>query len=180
MSQPSRDVPKFSSFRAKTLPVQEQPSIPTTLKRQRSSESPHHSVKRHKTPRVSNSPPHDHGPSRIKLATSEPHSRNGHHQRRHSRVPSATKQPLLVRHDKDSDLFIFDGKGDRQNVAYQSLHKYSIPPYQRVGYGNILGLDLRFKIDRAESTIDKVFIIDKSAASKQVPQRLLLKRFLNA
>ena len=179
MSQPSRDVPKFSSFRAKTLPVQEQPSIPTTLKRQRSSESPHHSVKRHKTPRVSNSPPHDHGPSRIKSATSEPHSRNGHHQRRHSCVPSATKQPLLVRHDKDSDLFIFDGKGDRQNVAYQSLHKYSIPPYQRVGYGNILGLDLRFKIDRAESTIDKVFIIDKSAASKQVPQRLLLKRSKN-
>ncbi|KAH0357198.1 DUF1740-domain-containing protein, partial [Aureobasidium melanogenum] len=82
-------------------------------------------------------------------------------------------------HHGNSDLFVVDLKGDQQNVAYDRLHKYSIPPYHRVGYGSILGLHTRFKIDRAESTLDKILVTDKSANSKQVPQRLLLKRQRN-
>ncbi|THY25256.1 DUF1740-domain-containing protein [Aureobasidium pullulans] len=63
-------------------------------------------------------------------------------------------------------------------------HRSRIPVMDTINGGTLAFLLLPnnhfwFKIDRAESTIDKVFIIDKSAASKQVPQRLLLKRSKN-
>ncbi|KAI4731432.1 DUF1740-domain-containing protein [Aureobasidium sp. EXF-10728] len=172
MSAPSREVPKFSSFRAKKSAPQEQhPSLSTTRKRQPSPEHDHGPVKSHRSAeRHSASSQHN---SKIR----DFHRRVQDQHERHEGRSSATSRPSsLVHRDDNSGLFTVDRDGDQQNASYGRLHKYSIPSYHRVGFGNILGLPPRFKIDRAESTLDKVFITDKSATSKQVPQRLLLKR----
>lgn len=179
MSAPSKEVPKFSSFRAKKPASEKQPSLPhpTTLKRQPSRERDDGPVKSHRSStrqEHSSRRRRSSSESRLKSSVSLRHDRG---QREHdTNIPKIT---TLVRHDENSHLFVVDGNGDQQNVAYERLHKYSIPAYYRAGYGNILGLQLRFKIDRAESTFDKLVITDESAILKQVPQRLLLKRQRN-
>lgn len=45
-----------------------------------------------------------------------------------------------------SHLFTEDGKGDYQNLAYGSIHRYSIPRYHLVGRGRVVGLDPHFRI----------------------------------
>lgn len=50
--------------------------------------------------------------------------------------------------EEDKDLFIIDTKGDRYNVLYGTLHRYSIPEYRRFGRGSVLGLPSSYKIDR--------------------------------
>lgn len=179
MSAPSKEVPKFSSFRAKKPTPQENPSLPlpTTLKRQSSRERDDGPAKSHRSSARRENSSRRHRSSserRLKTTASLRHDRG---QREHeTETPEIT---TLVRRDQNSHLFVVDRDGDQQNVAYGRLHKYSIPDYRRAGYGNILGLHLRFKIDRAESTFDKLVITDKSAILKQIPQRLLLKRQRN-
>jgi hypothetical protein len=179
---PSKQVPKFSSFCPKKPAPQEQPSpISTSLKRQRSPERDNDSVKSHRNTEQRQPSSHRHrSPSgrRLKKSGSHHPDRDQHHHK-HAYDPDNTRTTTLVHHDQNSDLFVLDGKGDYQNVAYDRLHKYSVPAYHRAGYGNILGLRLRYKIDRADSTLDKLVLTDKSAVSKQKPQRLLLKRQRN-
>lgn len=50
--------------------------------------------------------------------------------------------------EEDTDLFTIDLKGDRHNLLYGTLHRYSVPAYHRVGRGSVLGLPRRYKIDR--------------------------------
>ncbi|KAI4740633.1 DUF1740-domain-containing protein [Aureobasidium sp. EXF-12298] len=178
MSAPSKEVPKFSSFRAKKPAPQEQTSLSsTTRKRHPSPERDNGPVKYHKSSaRQEHSSRRHRSSSEHRLKTSDSLRRDRNLLDHEANTPKTT---ALVRHDETSRLFVADGKGDQQNVAYERLHKYSIPAYHRAGYGNILGFHLRFKIDRAESTLDKVVITDKSAIHKQIPQRLLLKRQRN-
>ena len=175
MSAPSKEVPKFSSFRAKKPAPQEQPSLPhsTSLKRRLTPERENGPVKSHRSTRPEHSSRRHRSSSEHRLKISDSLRRDRgqpHHE---------TETTTQVRHDETSHLFVVDRNGDQQNAAYERLHKYSIPSYHRVGYGNILGLNSRFKIDRAESTFDKLDITDKTAILKQVPQRLLLKRQRN-
>ncbi|CAD0106464.1 unnamed protein product [Aureobasidium uvarum] len=177
MSEPSREVPKFSSFRAKKPAPQEQPSsLSTTRKRQSTFEHDHGPVKSHRSAERQESSSHRHRASSEYDSKTHDLHRRVRAPHREGRDSAASRPPSLLHHDENAGLFVVDRKGDQQNVTYERLHKYSIPSYHRVGHGNILGLPLRFKIDRAESTLDKVFIADKSATSKQVSQRLLLKR----
>ncbi|KAI5209397.1 DUF1740-domain-containing protein [Aureobasidium subglaciale] len=176
MSAPSREVPKFSSFRSKN-PVSQQkqpPSPSTSSKRHLSTESHRRSLKRQRTSeRQHLSSHHDQTSYKYPSEPSDTWPRDKHQ-------PCTTSDSLLVQHDDDDrKLFVFDGKGDPQNLVYDRLHKYSIPPYQRIGFGNILGLHTKFKIDRDESAIDKVVIADTSVTTKNNPQRLLLKRQRN-
>jgi hypothetical protein len=179
---PSKEVPKFSSFRAKKPTSQDQHSTSSTSrKRQRSVERDNGSIKSHRNTEQQGHPSHRYrSSSEHRLKSSGSHRRDrdqSHH--KDPNDPHKTRTTTLVHHDQDSDLFAIDRKGDHQNVAYDRLHKYSVPAYHRVGCGNILGLHLRCKIDRAESTLDKLVILDKSATLKQTPQRLLLKRQRN-
>jgi hypothetical protein len=178
----SKEVPKFSSFRAKKPASQDQHSTSSTSrKRQRSPERDNGSIKSHRNTEQQEHPSHRHRSSsghRLKSSGSHRRDRDqSHHKGPHD--PHNNRTTTLVHHDQDSDLFAIDRKGDHQNVAYDRLHKHSVPAYHREGCGNILGLNLRCKIDRAESTLDKLVILDKSATLKQTPQRLLLKRQRN-
>ncbi|CAD0086128.1 unnamed protein product [Aureobasidium mustum] len=181
MSAPSREVPKFSSFRAKKPTPQEQPSShPTTLKRRLRFEHDHGPVKSHRSTEGQETSSRRHHISdehRVKTSDTPHRDRNSRERYEHHR--SIINNPSQIHHDGNPDLFVVDRKGDQQNVTYDRLHKYSIPTYHRVGHGSILGLHSRLKIDRAESTLDKILITDKSAISKQNPQRLLLKRQRN-
>ncbi|KAG9679657.1 DUF1740-domain-containing protein, partial [Aureobasidium melanogenum] len=180
MSAPSREVPKFSSFRAKKPGPQEQPSShSTTLKRRLSVEHDHVPAKSHRSAEPSEPSSRHHLSHDLRVKTSDTHKRDRNPHDHHEHRRPITNTLSKTHHHGNSDLFVVDLKGDQQNVAYDRLHKYSIPPYHRVGYGSILGLHTRFKIDRAESTLDKILVTDKSANSKQVPQRLLLKRQRN-
>lgn len=181
MSAPSREVPKFSSFRAKKPAPQEQRSShSTTLKRRPSSEHDHGIVKSHRSAERQEPSSRRHHIShehRVKTSDTRHRDRNAHE--RHEHRKPIVNAPLQIHHEESSDLFVVDRKGDPQNIAYDRLHKYSIPTYHRVGHGSILGLHSRFKIDRFESALDKVVVTDKTAISKQVPPRLLLKRQRN-
>ncbi|KAG9837599.1 DUF1740-domain-containing protein, partial [Aureobasidium melanogenum] len=181
MSAPSREVPKFSTFRAKKPAPQEQPtSHSTTLKRRPSVEHDHGPAKTHRSvERPDRSSHRHHIPHEHRVKTSDTHHRDRSSYERHEHRRPVTNTSSSFHHDGNSDHFVVDLKGDQQNVAYDRLHKYSIPTYHRIGYGSILGLHARLKIDRDESTLDKVLITDKSAVSKQLPQRLLLKRQRN-
>ncbi|KAI4850759.1 DUF1740-domain-containing protein [Aureobasidium sp. EXF-8846] len=187
---PSKEVPKFSSFRAKKPASQEQHlTSSTSRKRQRSVERDNGSIKSRRDTEQQEHPSHRYRSSsghRLKSSGSHRLKSSGSHRRdreqSHLEDPHDlhdTRTTTLVHHDQDSNLFAIDRKGDHQNVAYGRLHRYSVPAYHRVGCGNILGLHLRCKIDRAESTLDKLVILDKSATFKQTPQRLLLKRQRN-
>lgn len=57
-----------------------------------------------------------------------------------------------------ADLYIVDRKGDRHNLIYGTIHRYSVPGYYRVGRGSILGLPPRYKIDRDTAEDDALFI----------------------
>lgn len=50
--------------------------------------------------------------------------------------------------DTSSDSFIFDRKGDRNNLVYGCPHKYSVPKYHRYGAGQVLGALPNLKINR--------------------------------
>lgn len=181
MSAPAREVPKFSSFRAKKPTPQGEPSShPTTLKRRPSFEHDHGVVKSHRSAeRQEPSSRRHHISHEHRVITSDTRHRDRNTHERHEHRKPIINPSLQIHHEESSDLFVVDRKGDSQNVAYDRLHKYSIPTYHRVGYGSILGLHSKFKIDCIESTLDKVLVTDKTAIPKQVPQRLLLKRQRN-
>jgi hypothetical protein len=76
--------------------------------------------------------------------------------------------------DYESDLFKVDRKGDIANLAYRSLHRYSVPPYRRVGYGSVLGVDSRKKIDRDLSD-EKQIVLQEPGRRAGSIRRLLAK-----
>lgn len=85
-------------------------------------------------------------------------------------------QPTHYSAPEETDLYIVDRKGDPQNWTYQSLHKYSIPQYRRTGYGNVLGLATRYKIDREASLDNKINLTDTHRRPTSTQERALLKR----
>ncbi|EAW06963.1 uncharacterized protein ACLA_086620 [Aspergillus clavatus NRRL 1] len=49
-------------------------------------------------------------------------------------------------------------KGDKYNLIYGTLHRYSVPLYHRVGRGNVLGLSSRYRIDRDTADGDALIL----------------------
>lgn len=60
--------------------------------------------------------------------------------------------------DHGTETFVEDRKGDRHNLTYGTLHRYSIPNYYRSGRGNVLGLSKYYKIDRDRSEVDSLLV----------------------
>lgn len=57
-----------------------------------------------------------------------------------------------------SDLYVSDRKGDVKNLMYGSNHRYSVPPFHRIGAGSVLGVPRGTKIDR-EYSDDKGIVL---------------------
>ncbi|GAD95713.1 hypothetical protein NFIA_059290 [Paecilomyces variotii No. 5] len=148
-SQEKKAIPKFSSFKPKAAPKPEADKTrehrrresPVSERREHHERSKHrsrHRSHRHRSRSVQRSP--DRGKT-------SPTSEKYHHTPSDHRdtLPSAD---VSVKREDDSDLFVVDRKGDRYNVTYGTLHRYSVPQYYRIGQGSVLGLPPSYKIDR--------------------------------
>ncbi|PPJ59704.1 hypothetical protein CBER1_10543 [Cercospora berteroae] len=104
---------------------------------------------------------------RVKGKTSDHGESDGRH------IRDAPSNPDL----EESELFLVDRRGDSKNVEYGSLHRYSVPPYRRSGYGRVLGLDASSKIDREASNDKEISLMNvrKSRERGDAP-RLLTSR----
>ncbi|KAK3082224.1 hypothetical protein LTS18_010641 [Coniosporium uncinatum] len=70
------------------------------------------------------------------------------------------------------ELYTVDRRGDVQNIKYGSLSHYSIPPYRRTGYGNIVGLSKHDKIDRDRSDDRGIVLEERGPARSERASRL--------
>ncbi|EAU36646.1 conserved hypothetical protein [Aspergillus terreus NIH2624] len=72
---------------------------------------------------------------------------------------SVQKQPVLGRSPSPNlRHHELAPKGDKYNVIYGTIHRYSVPHYRRFGRGSVLGLPPRHKIDRDTSEGDAIVI----------------------
>ncbi|KAI9932666.1 hypothetical protein AWENTII_005014 [Aspergillus wentii] len=146
-SQEKKSIPRFASFKPPPAPPPQADRPPERRSREIAHRDERSSQRsRHRSHR-------DRSRSRER--------RKGRREYRHSHRRDVrlsreiTPEPLpvpkaAVRELKDaaSDLYVVDLKGDRHNLFYGTLHRYSVPKYHRVGRGNVLGLPRSYKIDR--------------------------------
>jgi hypothetical protein len=154
MADPPKAVPKFTSFRPKPAPIPEsQDSLQAKNKTHRQQEEKEHRSKHDRHKSVSKE-------SRRSATT--------------ARNVEIARVQLPVFEDENTTLFKVDREGDIQNLTYRSLHKYNVPPYRRVGYGNVLGLDTKIKIDRDNSNEKQIVLQERGLKNLSI-RRLLMK-----
>ncbi|KAF7879172.1 hypothetical protein EAF04_000371 [Stromatinia cepivora] len=78
--------------------------------------------------------------------------------RRNSREEQTKHQPDIPEFVAASNIYVVDRKGDIKNLVYGSNHRYSVPPFHRIGAGRILGAPRDTKIDR-EYSDDKGIVL---------------------
>ncbi|KAL1857312.1 hypothetical protein Plec18170_003431 [Paecilomyces lecythidis] len=149
-SQEKKPIPKFSSFKPVPAPKPEADKTrehrrresPVSGRREHHERSGHRS--RHRSHRQ-RSRSVERSPGREKT---HPASEK-HHHRPSDHRDTLPRTDVSIKREDDSDLFVVDRKGDRYNVTYGTLHRYSVPQYYRIGQGSVLGLPPSYKIDRA-------------------------------
>ncbi|KAI9675715.1 MAG: hypothetical protein M1817_001082 [Caeruleum heppii] len=57
-------------------------------------------------------------------------------------------EPVTVSWEVLPDSFCVDTLGDPHNLTYGTIHRYNIPPFYRWGFGYVLGLPSRCRIDK--------------------------------
>jgi len=96
-------------------------------------------------------------------------SEHQHHRSFNRRGKDDEHQKVIANEQSQkSDLFFVDRRGDRKNVEYGSLHRYSIPTYHPIGYGRLIGAPSSVKINRDESDEKSVVLsaVDRGAHHK--------------
>ncbi|CAG8960474.1 hypothetical protein HYFRA_00008193 [Hymenoscyphus fraxineus] len=143
MSEPN--IPKFGSFRPKAQTSQQTPKNPER-------ESKHHSKSGERKERwIQEEEKHRHRHRRHQRSRSR---------ERHGKTTEVREAapPLKVPYDNSPEIFVIDRKGDEKNLIYNSVHRYSVPPFHRIGAGNVLGAPRNIKIDR-DASDDKVIVL---------------------
>ncbi|KAI9646064.1 hypothetical protein NHQ30_005502 [Ciborinia camelliae] len=80
--------------------------------------------------------------------------RSGHRSTNKTQAQSYSKdepikyQPEIPEAEVASDICVVDRKGDVKNLVYGSNHRYSVPPFHRIGAGCVLGTPRDTRIDR--------------------------------
>lgn len=158
MSESKTSVPKFGSFRPKpeiSSSVLDQGEKDRVRSRQhdkedkrRQHDSEGKSRHEHHRPRKS------HSKERRRDTSNERHPSSKHRQLVETNAPAACKEEI-------EELFIIDRKGDVKNLVYGSVHRYSVPPFHRVGAGNVLGLPSFVRIDRAYGDEKGIILNDR-------------------
>lgn len=77
-----------------------------------------------------------------------------------------------------SDLYIVDRKGDKYNLIYGTIHRYSVPRYYRIGRGRVLGLPPNYRIDRETIGENEIVVradTNRTDSAKTRSKRLLYK-----
>lgn len=144
MPQEKKPIPRFASFKPPPAPLQ-QPDRPSERRSRESTRR--HEESRHRSEHRSH---HHRSRSRDRRRDhKERHHRHRHKEDRNEAAAPPVTVPDTAKEQTDAtDLYIVDRKGDRHNLIYGTIHRYSVPGYYRVGRGSILGLPPRYKIDR--------------------------------
>ncbi|PYH46922.1 uncharacterized protein BP01DRAFT_355327, partial [Aspergillus saccharolyticus JOP 1030-1] len=192
-SQEKKPVPRFASFKLPPPEADHPPERPRrdTISREDKSRSHSERHTRHRSHRRDRSRSRE---SRRKHKDKEHHARFDKADRYDRPTPETPHTSILDRHttgkDDRSELYVIDRKGDKYNLIYGTLHRYSVPDYYRVGRGNVLGLPSSYRIDRDSVVEDKLVIRNElqrkafsrtkaksilSALNKQQPRLLRFK-----
>lgn len=129
-------IPKFASFRPK--PVEEPPKAEITTETSRHEEQ----HKRH----------HHHHHHRRHRPRSKERSRD---------QPGVRKPTVASTIDDTVQIFVEDRLGDPKNLVYGSIHKYSVPPFHRIGSGCVLGAGTHLKIERNAGEDKEIILSDR-------------------
>ncbi|KAL3444640.1 NRDE-2, necessary for RNA interference-domain-containing protein [Aspergillus insuetus] len=180
VSQEKKAVPRFASFKPQPAPPSDNDRPPELPSRERETEdgsrhrSSHHS--RHK------SRPHHRSQSRERRNDRKHSYRNRKEARRHdkepARAPTPSRSPVKEPTEDSSDLYVIDRKGDKYNLIYGTVHRYSVPRYYRIGRGRVLGLPPNYRIDR--DTIGENEIVLKSETSRTDTSKARTNKLLSA
>ncbi|BDD55700.1 Protein nrde2 [Monascus purpureus] len=143
-SQEKKSIPRFTSFKPKPAP-------PPEVNR------PHEHRDREKLSRDEKSRHNSrHRSHRERRADRREHR---HHRRDDHSSTSRRVEPIVNEPPQpETDLYIVDLKGDKYNLVYGTLHRYSVPEYRRIGRGRVLGLPPSYRIDRDSTEGDAVVI----------------------
>ncbi len=81
---------------------------------------------------------------------------------------SPTPPPPWSTIDTGPSTYIIDRKGDENNLRYNCIHRYDIPRFRRFGYGCVLGLNRRYRIQRSGlGDVDAIVVSSESSEPKQ-------------
>ncbi|KAB8229802.1 uncharacterized protein BDW43DRAFT_314658 [Aspergillus alliaceus] len=147
-SQPEKkSIPRFASFKPRPAPPPEA-DRPSERRSHDSSDrdgrhSKHHRSRHRHGRERSRSKEHRKERKDLRHDHKEAHRSERELNREHRSTPQTT-----VKSEDASDLYVIDRKGDKYNILYGTIHRYSIPLYHRVGRGSVLGLPPEYKIDR--------------------------------
>ncbi|KAI9753560.1 MAG: karyopherin beta [Chaenotheca gracillima] len=78
--------------------------------------------------------------------------------------------------EEENTTFVVDRKGDPHNLAYGTIHRYSIPSYYRCGAGRIVGLPWSCRIDRQQSGEQSLVIHDSSNGAARRREKYAFSR----
>ncbi|KAL4778330.1 NRDE-2, necessary for RNA interference-domain-containing protein [Aspergillus varians] len=180
-SQEKKAIPRFVSFKPQAAPPDNDrpPELPSRERVETEDRSRHRSKHRskHRSHHGHRSQSREHRGNR-----KESHRSRKETSRRDKelvREPSPPSRDNVKEPIRDSsDLYVVDRKGDKYNLVYGTIHRYSVPRYYRIGRGRVLGLPPNYRIDR--ETIGENEIVVRSeptrtGASKARSKRLLSK-----
>lgn len=185
--QEKKSIPRFASFKPPPAPppTDQQPSRNTEREGKERSKhrSSHHSRHRShrdrfrsKERRREREPECDRERRDHRHARREPEHRRRETPREPIEHRSSLKKEVKIPEDEASDLYVIDRNGDKYNLIYGTIHRYSIPLYHRVGRGSVLGLPPNYKIDRETAEGDALVINTdawRSDKSKTKSKRVL-------
>ncbi|KAF9886856.1 hypothetical protein FE257_010979 [Aspergillus nanangensis] len=153
--QEKKSIPRFASFKPRPAPP---PEADRPSERERQDRSSHRSTRRHSRHRSHR----DRSRSRERRRERHDHRhsrKDGDHSSR-EQIPAPASPRSIVNTPKDDvpELYIVDTKGDKFNVLYGTINRYSIPLYYRFGRGSVLGLPPSHKIDRDTAEGDTIVV----------------------
>ncbi|TVY82315.1 Protein NRDE2-like protein [Lachnellula suecica] len=150
MSEP-KAIPKFGSFRPKvTPPVNDQENKSSSREKADAGEKEKkkHSHRHHRHRSRSRERHHQTTEAEASHLSSSKRGRSRSRERDHQVIEAKFFQPPKGTREESPDLFFIDRKGDEKNIAYGSIHRYSVPAFYRIGAGNVLGAPTNLKINR--------------------------------
>ena len=176
--QDKKSIPRFASFKPPTAPDPDQHAERQSRESSRRDEPTRRSRHRSHRDRSRSS-------DRRREHRGHRYSRKDEVQHEAVALPDRTESKTQRAPEDDPDLFFVDRKGDRHNITYGTLHRYSVPAFYRIGRGSVLGLPRMYKIDRSTAFDGKLVLRTdpqnagpkpKSAFSKLNKQRPKLLR----
>lgn len=174
--QEKKPIPRFTSFKFPQAPPPEadRPSERHSREAARRDERSRHRSSRHRSRR-------DHPRSKERRREHREHRHSHSWDRRDHDEEVASERsgakPIMKEVEEDPDLFVLDRKGDRHNLAYGMLHRYSVPYYCRFGRGRVLGLPPRYKIDR--DTVGENALVIRMIGGQEDSSKLKSKNILS-